>query len=101
MALWDSSFPIDAIDAPNIQLQHKLSCQDGIVPYNHCTLIKFVEDPCLYKCLFQLCLHEKVLASTYAYNAQLYAMLGLRIWVPHSTHFQIKNAPNGVNSHRQ
>ena len=42
---WESSLPIDDIDPLDIQLQDKLSCQDGIVLHNRCTLSEFVEDP--------------------------------------------------------
>jgi len=99
VALWEKSLSTDVINPPNIRLWQNIPCQDGIVPHNHFTLIKFVEDPWLHKHLCQQCL--KVPANTYAYNAQLYAILGLRIWVPHSTYCQRKNTHDGINSHRQ
>ena len=59
VALWETSLSTDVIDPPDILPQQKLSCHDGIVPYNHCTLIIFVEDPCLHKRLWQKILTQE------------------------------------------
>ena len=45
VALWEISLSIDVIDPLDIQLQQKLSRHDGIIPYNHCTLIKIRRRP--------------------------------------------------------